>query len=310
MMEIKYQIFVPDGLLIQKYNGLFCLEEFLRYNAFISKKLSSSSIKKVLLDFRDLIFSENNDEMPNDFRENLDKIIENRKINPSHQRTIKQAMELNLNFFPPIMVNSRTNNIIDGQHRSAAFIELVSENKLPSDSTLDVKFLDMSKTTEIDLIIDTNVNSRKWNLDDYVSSLSKKNVHYATLTNWCTNHSLCNHKGRLKYRYAAAMLTGKTGCSRLKNGSFIVTEANLRMAENVHAEIIEILDILNKKKKSSFLEALTISWMEVRHLHSFTSWKREIKKKKNMLIKKPDSCKSEWDNIFNQVLRGIQLKKK
>lgn len=78
-MEIKYQLFVQDNLLIQKYIGLFCLEEFLSYNGYISKKLSSSSVKKVLLDFRDLRFIANNDKVPNDFRKNLNKVIENRR---------------------------------------------------------------------------------------------------------------------------------------------------------------------------------------------------------------------------------------
>ena len=68
-MEIKYQFFDKDNLLIQKFFGLFSLEDYLSYNVHIVRDISSKSINKVLNDFRDLIFTENDDEMPDDLEE-------------------------------------------------------------------------------------------------------------------------------------------------------------------------------------------------------------------------------------------------
>jgi hypothetical protein len=78
-MEIKYQLFEQEYLLIQKFTGLFSPEYYLRYTGHLAKDLSSKTIKKVLIDFRDLIFSETNDKMPDDFNEKLDRIIEIRR---------------------------------------------------------------------------------------------------------------------------------------------------------------------------------------------------------------------------------------
>lgn len=78
-MEIKYQIFETDNLFIQKFIGQFSVEHYMRFNGYIGKLLSSSSINKVLIDFRDLIFSENNETTPVDFDEKLNKIVKIRK---------------------------------------------------------------------------------------------------------------------------------------------------------------------------------------------------------------------------------------
>lgn len=78
-MEVRYQLLKKENLLIQKFIGLFSLNDYLKYNKHIVKKFSSIVIKKVLIDFRDLTFIENADKTPGDFTENLDKIVEIRK---------------------------------------------------------------------------------------------------------------------------------------------------------------------------------------------------------------------------------------
>jgi hypothetical protein len=86
-MDIKYQLFLKDHLLIQKFFGIFSLGDYLRYNRYIIKNISSNPIKKVLIDFRDLTFWNNSEEIPDDFEEELNKIIEaRRKINQSEPK--------------------------------------------------------------------------------------------------------------------------------------------------------------------------------------------------------------------------------
>jgi hypothetical protein len=78
-MEIKYQFFEEEHLLIQKFTGLFSLEGYIKYNSQISKDNPSKTINKVLIDFRDLVFNQNNDVIPDDFNEKLERISEIRK---------------------------------------------------------------------------------------------------------------------------------------------------------------------------------------------------------------------------------------
>lgn len=74
-MEIKYQLFENENLFIQKYAGDFSLENFIGYTRYITEHIVSKSIKMVVIDFRELIFSGINDR----FGDNLEKVIQFRK---------------------------------------------------------------------------------------------------------------------------------------------------------------------------------------------------------------------------------------
>lgn len=74
-MEIKYEIFQKEGLLIQKFYGFFSIDTYRRYSQFISKRPEAASIQKVLLDFREINF----EGLPDDPYHTLDKVIEIRK---------------------------------------------------------------------------------------------------------------------------------------------------------------------------------------------------------------------------------------
>ena len=74
-MEIKYQIFENENLLIQKYRGIFTIEDYINYSRYIAEHLASKSIKKVLIDFQEIIFSDITDA----FNKNLERIVNIRK---------------------------------------------------------------------------------------------------------------------------------------------------------------------------------------------------------------------------------------
>ena len=57
-MEIRYQIFEKQNLLIQKYVDALCLESYKKFIAHIMKITTSIKIDKVLIDFRDLKYNE------------------------------------------------------------------------------------------------------------------------------------------------------------------------------------------------------------------------------------------------------------
>jgi len=67
-MEIRYQIFEKEMLLVQKFIGDFSIEFYMRYNRYIMENPESKAINKVLIDFREIRF----DDIPDDFDDVLD----------------------------------------------------------------------------------------------------------------------------------------------------------------------------------------------------------------------------------------------
>ena len=74
-MEIKYQIFENESLLIQKFIGTFLIERYMKYMGYLMKVLHTSLINKVLIDFREVVF----DDAPEDFEDVVDRIMQHRK---------------------------------------------------------------------------------------------------------------------------------------------------------------------------------------------------------------------------------------
>ena len=98
-------------------------------------------------------------------------------------------------------------------------------------------------------------------------------------------------------------------CSKqLKEGSFLLTLDDLKRGELVHSELIEIIDTLGKPCKGNYIEYMAVSWCQVRNLHLFKDWLKELRSKKGSLTKKPFSNKQDWDNIFSILHRAIDIK--
>lgn len=57
-MNIKYQFFEEHGLLIQKISGKFMFKGYGQYSQFILQQYATKPVKKILLDFRDILFEE------------------------------------------------------------------------------------------------------------------------------------------------------------------------------------------------------------------------------------------------------------
>lgn len=243
-----------------------------------------------------------------EFTNKFNSSNENRVINHGHVNRIKEQMKTNLEVFPPITVNEITNNIIDGQHRLEAFKKLVDNGDLPSDAKLSIMYVQIPVSEEKESIINANTNSKNWSLDDYIASYSKSNNEYQKLNEWCLSHSLCNDGKKSKFRYGAAMLKGIACAPSLKDGSFFLTQEDMKRGETIHDELLEIVGILNKPTKGNYFEYMAVSWNQVREWHSFKDWLREIKLKKNNINKKPFSNKKDWDTIFADLHRAMLIK--
>ena len=234
---------------------------------------------------------------------------ENRAYNHSHLQKIKKQCLNSLETMPPITINVVTNNIIDGQHRLKSYQTLIEGNEIDKDSKIKVMFVEIPVEEEKQAIINANTNSKNWSLDDYIASYAKAGiVSYVKLDEWCRAHPLSNDNGKSKFRYGAAIITGKRCSSELKNGEFSFTENEINRADEVHAEMLEIVELFNMKGKGQWIESLAVSWIDVREQHEFRVWIKELKSKKQRFLKLPKDNSSDWDSIFAQAHLAIDKK--
>lgn len=234
---------------------------------------------------------------------------ENRNYNHAHLQKIKKQCINSMDAMPPITVNIVTNHIIDGQHRLKAYQDLISDGTLDNTTKLKVMYVEIPIEEEKQAIIDANTNSKNWSLDDYIASYAKAGVEsYVKLDEWCKMHSLASENGRSKFRYGAAIITGRRCSNELKNGEFKFTDEELERAEDIHAEMLEIVELFDMRGKGSWIECLAISWISVRNQHDFRVWSKELKAKKRKFVRLPKDSSKDWDNIFAQAHLAIDKK--
>lgn len=244
---------------------------------------------------------------------------ENRLYNQNHLKSLKSQWITSACLIPPITVNVVTNHIIDGQHRLKSFREVIEDNMIDKETTIKIMYVSIPKEFEKQAIIDANTHSKNWTLDDYIHSYVKAGISsYVKLEEWCDKHILCymcNKKKngvedkKYKYRYASAILTGK-GCeSDLKSASFYFDNQQMCVADEVHAEMLEIINLLGKKEIGPWIESLAISWHSRRDLHPFNAWIKEMKSKKKTISKMQTTNTKEWNLLFDTIHTAIDLKK-
>lgn len=261
-------------------------------------------------------FQELNLEEVKDFGRNQ----KNRLYNDSHLSEIRGRWIEDAVMIPPIQINTVTNHIIEGQHRLRAYIDLMNEGLLPEDTKIKVLYYQIPEEDELDEITNANIHVKGWSLDDYIHCHVKCGLKpYCNLEEWCKEHSLCykvkktkNKNGEkeisLKYRYGAAILTGK-GCRKeLQKGTFTFTEKQRKIANEVHGEMLDILSVMNKRGVGAWIEYMAVAWYEVRNFHPFSVWMKEFKLKKNRLAQYPSDNKEDWKNIFNDIHGAIDRK--
>ena len=220
---------------------------------------------------------------------------------------------------PPITINTVTNHVIDGQHRLKAFQTLVSDGLLPNDAKIKVMYVEIPIEEEKTSIVEANTNSKNWGLDDYISSYAKAGIlSYKALEEWCKEHILCYKFTKDKetgeenkiynYRYGAAILTGKRCSAELKSATFTFSESDAALAHEIHAEMLEIIELFGLKGNGSWIEALAVTWHAYRDMHPFKVWMKELKAKKNRFMKMPKENSKEWESIFNTAHGAIDKK--
>lgn len=236
---------------------------------------------------------------------------ENRAYNNAHLSKIKKQMTKSFDTMPPITINMITNHIVDGQHRLKAYQELHQSGEIPADYKIKVMFVEIPLVEEKQEIIDANTNSKNWTLDDYITSYSKGGIiSFMKLEEWCKAHALSSENGKSKFRYGAAIITGRRCSGDLKKGTFSFTDEQLQRADKVHSEMLEIVELFEMKGRGMWIESLAKSWIDVRNQHEFRTWMKELRAKKQHFLKLPKDNSRDWDTIFAQAHLDIDKKLK
>lgn len=233
---------------------------------------------------------------------------ENRPVDQAHVNKIKKAMLTKA--LPPITVSTTTMHTIDGQHRTKAFIELIEEGQLPLTARLDVQLVQITPEDEFEAIVEANVNSKSWTLNNFIESYAKNNIHYRTLIEWAKANPICiDNKQAPRYRVAAALLKGKNCQSDLKRGEFTIEEKDIVLADIMKEEVATIQQTIGCEYTGSALESLIIAWANCRDTYSIKCW---IKALKYFKTKRPNlhklSNKKEWIEFFDVVSGYIRRK--
>lgn len=244
----------------------------------------------------------------------LGKNQRNRKIDKNNLYKIKKQMLESFDVIPPIIVNTITGNVIDGQTRKEAYSQLMAEGKLPKECMLKVMFVEIPEDEEIEAIINANTNSKNWSCDDYFDCYVKgDNVSYIMLKDFCTNHILTydEKKNKMKFRYAAAMIKGRECQDELKHGSFTCTSDEILHGDMVHSELMDIIDILGLPMKVHWIGSMAISWNKFRDLHPYSEWRKMFKDKRDNVgfVRLPKENVKNWDVVFSTIHSYIDLKK-
>lgn len=258
--------------------------------------------------------------------QNIDDSKLNRLIDMKHVSKLEKDMEDAKPAFRPLVVNPLTNHLVDGQHTKKAFLNLIKKGKLNPSETLLVQFVEMTDEEEDKEIEHMQQNSKAWYLDDYVHRYMKmKNANYINLFNFAIHHSLtCKNvvngdvdvtnitdRGVLKnvlWRVASALIKGENCQKDLRTGTFVVTEEELKNAEQIHAEALQIRKALNFEEKGQQVEQMFVAWSENRTTYKFDLMLSELKNRRYKEM--PKATLNNWRDIFEKAIGNIKKSEK
>ena len=89
------------------------------------------------------------------------KVRGNRRIDENHLKSFKSYSEKQIRSMPPIIVNSRTGRLIDGQHRALAVVQMIEEGILPKDFIFDAMLSDIPEEDERTEVMNANNNFKR-----------------------------------------------------------------------------------------------------------------------------------------------------
>lgn len=203
----------------------------------------------------------------------------------------------------PIIVNGKTNHILDGQHRHAAYLKAIENGIIPKESKIMVGFWNCNEEDEDYVIQMLNTKSKNWTLNDFIECYCKSNNEgFLRLKEFAKNHELCYNTKRDQcfYRYAAAMIKGSGQATNMKKGIFEATDEEFERGNKVHDELLALRKWLKIENNDAGIEPMACQWIKFKDkgLTLKRAFKVPLTKK---LLTMPKTNKSNWEDVFNYL---------
>lgn len=218
----------------------------------------------------------------------------------------------------PIIINPLTGHILEGQHRLEAFKKAYQAGLIDENARILVAYWPIEdEEVENALIIELNSKTKNWTLEDYLNSYSQYLEYYKKLREFCEGHELCiNYKNGVrtfKYRYAAAMLTGKYQATSLRSGKFQFTDEEMKLGDTIHNEMVTIRKKLKFIMSGNDVEAMAAVWYSYRNKISANDIKKLSYIPKGLKDNKKFTKKEDWEQVFSRlrdIIEDSNLKNK
>lgn len=265
-------------------------------------------------------YLENYDTVNEFARNQRNRMVNKQHVNDFYQKICENGVNEDGSCYGPypLHINKRTNHILDGQHRREAYLKAIENGIIPEDTLIHVAYEDIPEEKELARIIDLNVNSKNWTLDDYVQCEKDYNDNFKRLTDFAYSHELCyteknNGERKPKYRYAAAILTGKGCCSELKNRTIKISKEDMENGDKIHNDLVAIKKELCKQKRVEYTsntyndtEAMAIQWSKMSQFITPEDFKVRIPVG---LLNKDTRKQADWKNLFSYIYTEKMKKK-
>lgn len=198
----------------------------------------------------------------------------NRVLKPAHVNSIYNAIKLDPLFcltMTPIEISLNSFNIIDGQHRLAAFRKLKSDEQ--ARKFLSVRFItNLTLDQEIDLVAKKNSNMKNWTTANYVEkNLQAENAVEIAIDEF---RKICIPKcqpnqSKAEQSYAEAILFGDCVKKECRTSGFItadhydISDKNILEAKLRFDDIETVSNTILKRVANPWYRDLAKAWYDL-----------------------------------------------
>ena len=193
--------------------------------------------------------------------------IKKNKVNSFFNKLVKGQSDS----FPPILVETNTRYVIDGQHRLEAYKKWWESG---ATEPIWVQYIDRQEEEIYPKIIDMNSSSSAWNSNDYYHGLMRNgNDGAKLLTDFCNGKEMLTRQirkeNRPNIRFASSMLCGKNLSRELKDGTIsqCVTPEVVEYGEWTYKTFMTIYNAIGYTRigSTTWLEDAIKAWYKVIH---------------------------------------------
>ena len=194
----------------------------------------------------------------------------NRPLKKHHIKEITEEFDngnYHGKYIAPIRVNVNNYKVVDGQHRTAAFLGSTSDN-----SVLKVIYEDLpiDESAAMEIVIDINSSTDNWGIRAYENRLKVEgNKSIINIEEFGKTHKLtqkvnkCGEVIGYYPRYVYAILLGKNVTKDVKDGTIKVNKKDLEFGNKIYEELEKIVDSLGYEVNSWF-ESFAYAWYNIR----------------------------------------------